>query len=170
MIRFFLFLLAIVPGCTPPGEPADSVPAPVQRSSESTLTGVVRIVGSSPVNVQLVLVTDDQQSVRLTGALAPELEQLAGAEVTVVGRVASSPDPIVSRQVEVTGYRIVAIDGAPVISGEIVSIAGGSALLRTDSGEEVRLMNIPAGFAVGQKVWVQGPRGIVVQTYGTIRP
>src|SRR5690606_14169876 len=127
-------------------------------------------VGSAPVNIQIVLRTRDGRSVRLTGPLAGELERLTGAEVSVEGGITTSSDPIVDRQIEATAYTIIAIDGLPVVWGEIVSLSGGSALLRTDAGAEVTLSNVPADFAVGQKVWVQGPQGVVVQSHGTIRP
>ena len=53
---------------------------------------------------------------------------------------------------------------------EIVAIEGGRVRLRTRTGEEVYLSGAPEGFRVGQKVWVQGPTSIAVQSFGTIRP
>jgi hypothetical protein len=134
------------------------------------VTGVVQIVGSAPVNVQIVLQPPDERAIRLTGELAQELARLGGAEVTVHGTLGPSPDPIVTRQIEVASYEVVAVNGRPVVMGEVVSVGGGGARIRTSDGTEVSLVGAPASFAVGQKVWVQGAHSVAVQTYGTVRP
>ena len=64
---------------------------------------------------------------------------------------------------------LVSVDGEPVVMGTIVSVAGVRATLRTDVGEEVILDPAPSSMRVGQKVWVQGPRAIAVQSFGIIR-
>ncbi|HUE96070.1 MAG TPA: hypothetical protein VMN39_05395 [Longimicrobiaceae bacterium] len=163
-----VILLALA-SCAPQAEPPDSLPAP-SGSAEGALRGVVRIVGSAPVNVQVVLQPAEGGSVRLTGPLRDELATLAGAEVAVRGVLGPSPDPLADRQLEAIGYDIVAIDGLPVLVGEIVSVQGQQARMRTAEGEEV-VLDVPAGvFRVGQKVWVQGPQRVSVQSFGVVRP
>jgi hypothetical protein len=161
-------LVLMLAACAPAGEPPDSIPAPAAAGAER-LEGTVRIVGSAPVNVQVVLQPEQGRAVRLVGPLATELEQLSGVEVSVTGRVERSSDPVTDRQIHASSYRILRVDGAPVVMGEIVSVTGGSARLRTEEGDEVLLSGVPASFRVGQKVWVQGPRTIAVQSFGTIR-
>jgi hypothetical protein len=163
-----LWLLLLV-ACTPPGEPPDSIPAPDTAAGEP-VRGTVRVVGSAPVNVQVVLQPPSGRALRLVGPLAGELERLAGVEVAVRGRVEPSPDPMVDRQLRVAGYEIVSVAGRPVVMGEIIAIQEGWVRLRTEAGEEVFLSGAPSQFRVGQKVWVQGPRSIAVQSYGMIRP
>jgi hypothetical protein len=164
-----LVALGALLACTPQPEARDTTPAPVVQEGEG-IFGTVAIVGSAPINVQVVLRTADGASVRLIGPLVEELRRLSGVEVAVEGSMTSAPDPIVRRQIEVTDYDIISVDGEPVVMGEIMAIEDGRVRLRTRSGEDVYLSGAPAEFRVGHKVWVQGPRGVVVQSYGTIRP
>lgn len=134
-------------------------------------TGTIQVVGSPPVNVQVVLQPEAGPAMRVVGELANEIARLVSARVTVRGWVSPSPDPIVDREIEASGYEIVSVNGAPVIVGEVVSVdGGGNARLRTEDGAEVMVTGAPASFRVGQKVWVQGPRSVTVQSYGTLRP
>jgi hypothetical protein len=135
-----------------------------------SLEGTVRIVGSAPVNVQVVLQPDTGSGVRITGPLLAELERLSGVRVTVAGIVSRSPDPIVDRQIAVADYDILSVDGRPVVTGEIVGIEGERARLRMTDGSEVLLSGSPLTFRVGQKVWVQGVETLAVQAYGIVRP
>ncbi|MQA89942.1 MAG: hypothetical protein GEU90_06885 [Gemmatimonas sp.] len=173
MLRLFTFLTVVLLGCAPRGEPSDSL-SPGTRAAgregrENILVGVVRIVGSAPVNLQVVVQPEGERTVRLLGPLVPELENLAGVRVAVEGDITESPDPIADRQLEATRYEIVEVDGSPVVMGEIISVSDGNARLRTADGEEVNLSGVPEAFRVGQKVWIQGPRSVAVQAYGMIR-
>jgi hypothetical protein len=170
MMRYAPLLLSLLlGGCAPQGEPPDTIPAPAAGGTDRAV-GTVRVVGSAPLNVQVVLQPESGRAIRLTGPLREELERLSGAEVAVVGRLQPAPDPMVDRQLHATSYEIVAVDGQPVIMGEIEAITDGWVRLRTPDGEIVHLSGAPASFRVGQKVWVQGPRSVVVQTHGTLRP
>lgn len=160
--------LLIVASCAPAGESPDSVPRPA--AAPAGVTGIVRVVGSAPVNVQVILTPAEGGSIRLVGPLQDELANLTGAEVAVSGTLAPSPDPLADRQIEATSYEIVAVDGEPVVMGEVLSVDGRQARLRTPDGAEV-LLEVPAGvFEVGQKVWVQGPTAVTVQSFGVLRP
>jgi hypothetical protein len=161
--------LLILFGCVPQAELPESAPAPAASGSDRVV-GTVRIVGSAPVNVQVVLQPESGGPVRLVGPLLPELERLAGLEIAVSGRLERSSDPLTERQMQASGYQILRVNGEPAVWGEIVSLSGSWARLRTDSGEELMLSGAPSSFRVGQRVWVQGPQTIAVQTFGTIRP
>jgi hypothetical protein len=163
----FLLLAA----CARTAEAPDSVPTPGPGAIVGdAIRGVVRIVGSAPVNVQVVLQPESGRAIRLVGPLRSELERLAGIEVSVRGAIAPSPDPIADRELNATSYDIVAVNGMPVVVGEVVEVDAGVARLRTAAGEVVVLASPPTGLRVGQKIWVQGPRSLVVQSFGVIRP
>ncbi len=169
----YLFPLAAgLLGCAPRTEPPDSVAPDTAAGAEgeaAAITGVVRVVGSAPLNVQTVIVTD-VGSVRVSGPLSEELTRLAGARVLARGEVGAAPDPIVDREIVAESYEILTVDGRPVHAGVIIEVRGEVAVLRTDSGEEIVLQGAPASFRVGQRVWVQGPTSVSVQSYGTVRP
>jgi hypothetical protein len=170
MIRFLATLaLVLIGACAPNGDTPEAGPGPASDGGDR-LVGTVRIVGSAPMNVQVVLQPAQGRSVRLAGPLLPELERLAGAEVAVTGQIEPAPDPLVDRQVQVSEYEILSINGEPVVMGDVVSVANGWVQLRTPTGEEIFLSGAPAEFQVGQRVWVQGPHSIAVQSHGTLRP
>lgn len=127
------------------------------------------MVGSAPMNTQLTLATT-AGSYRLTGDLAVELTEMVGLEVEVWGEAGSTPDPLAAGSIDVSRYRILDIDGRPVYVGEITRLSSRGATLRTDDGEEIVLSSVPDDFRVGQRVWVQGPEGIAVQTFGILKP
>lgn len=169
MKRFSSLLLAIlVAGCSPRVQPADSISA--APGDPETVSGVIRVVGSAPVNVQVMLDTGEGRQVRLVGDLRSELERLAGINVTVSGRATPTPDPMADRQIDVASYEVGMVEGRSVVVGEIVQISAGEAQLRTADGGILYLRGIPNEFRVGQKVWVQGPATVVVQSFGVLRP
>lgn len=143
----------------PPAERPDSLPSP-HASAADSLTGVVRVVGSAPMNVRVVLSGDGGSTV-LEGTLLPELRGLAGAEVVVMGR--RSPAGFA-----VEDYRIRTVDGRPVLQGTVEGRSGPYLLLRTRDGALVHLLSAPESFSVGQRVWIQGPEARIVQSYGTL--
>jgi hypothetical protein len=162
-------LLLLLTACAPAGEPPDSIPSP-GAANGGEIRGIVRIVGSAPVNTQVVIQPEGGRAIRITGALRGELEHLAGIEVTVRGAVTPSRDPMADREVNATAYDIVGVNGRPVVMGEIVEVTEAWARLRTSSGEEILLTAPPTGLRVGQKIWAQGTPTLAVQTYGVIRP
>lgn len=153
--------------CTPKQpEPPDSTPG---QADVGPVVGTVRVVGSAPVNVKVVVQPASGTSVQLLGPLEEELRRLAGAEVSVRGPVGSAPDPLVDRQMRVESYDILAVDGQPVVAGTVEGRSGEWLLLRTPGGELVYLGGATAQLRPGQKVWVQGPRSVIVQTYGVVK-
>lgn len=154
--------------CTPRPEPADSIPRGAGGLAE--VSGIVRVVGSAPVNQQVMLETGDGRRIRLAGALRGELSRLAGLEVSVSGSRASATDPLADAEIDVAAYEIGMVDGRGVMVGEIIQLQGREAQLRTAEGDLILLTGIPNEFRVGQKVWVQGPAAVTVQSFGVLRP
>ncbi len=161
----FVLVALLAAGCAPGG-----VGAGTGQSAPETYSGTIQVVGSTPVNVRVVLEREGEAPVGLDGGILPELETLRGARVTVRGRAAESSDPMTTRRIEVTDYDILSINGAPVLVGEVIAVENSMARLRTADGVEVLVTGAPRSFRVGQKVWVQGPVEVTVQSYGTLRP
>lgn len=161
-----LIPILVLAACgAPRAAESDGAPRP---DTGDALVGEIRVVGSAPVNVQVVLQPESGRAVRIAGPLRGEIEQLAGARLAVRGPMGPSPDPMVSREVEVTGYDILSVDGRPVTVGTVEGRTAGWTLLRTASGELVHLAGAPESLRIGQKVWVQGPAARVVQSYGVL--
>lgn len=151
-----LVLAAALAGgaCTPPaGGPA----------GVDTLRGRTAVVGSAPMNVRVSFQAEDGRSIVLTGPLSQELGRLAGAELEVEGRM-------VGGELEPTAYRVLSVDGRPALVGVVESAVGGGLQLRMEDGRTVRLGGGTADLRPGQKVWVQGPDQVQVQTFGVIVP
>ena len=167
--RTALFVLGAVAaiGCTRPPETVDSIPP---ATALGGLQGVVRTIGSSPVNTQTVLQPADGGTVRIVGPLASELARLGGIEVIVRGEVVPSSDPVTRRQIEAQSYEIVQVNGQAVVVGEVVEVTSDWARLRLGDGKEIYLNSPPAELRAGQKIWVQGQQSLSVQSYGVIRP
>jgi hypothetical protein len=160
-MRVLILLIVATAGCVSPS------PAPVRSASGGaaagdSLLGTLRVVGSAPMNVRLTLQTATG-STTVSGPLGDELRRLAGAEVVLRGR--SNGTDFVA-----TDYRIRSVDGRPVTMGTVLSASGPYLQLRTAEGEIVYLVSPPPQIQPGQKVWVQGPRGVIVQSYGTVKP
>lgn len=162
-----ILLLAVAPllSCA---QPRPEAPSPSPDAGDGRVVGTVRVVGSAPVNVQVVVRRADGGNVRVVGPLSEEVRRLSGAEVAVSGPLEPSPDPMADGQIRADGYEILSVDGRPVITGVVESRTGEWTLLRTAAGEPVYLSGAPAELRVGQKVWVQGPRSVVVQSYGVL--
>lgn len=153
--RILLAAAALVAtGCTPPAAGPGGV---------ETLRGRTAVVGSAPMNVSVSLQAEDGRSVTLVGPLAAELGRLAGAELEVEGRVSGA-------ELEPTAYRVLAVDGGPVWMGTVEAAPGGGLQLRLEDGTSIRLGGGTQALRPGQKVWVQGPGQVQVQTFGIIVP
>jgi hypothetical protein len=138
-------------------------PAPAGGPVPERLAGEVAVVGSAPLNVRTALHTADGRSVWIEGPAAAELRALAGARVEVEGRLEGGV-------VHAEGYRILAVDGRPVWTGTVEEAPGGGLQLRLEDGSVVRLGGGADRLRPGQKVWVQGPSQVQVQTFGVIAP
>jgi len=149
--------------CAPQNGAPGASPSTAAAAADTTLVGTVRVVGSAPVNVRVVLQRADGSTTELAGALKDELRALSGAEVEVRGALHGGA-------LTATAYDIRAVDGAPVVMGTVEAIESGTVRLRTAQGEIVYVHGAPASFRAGQKVWVQGPHSVRVQSYGVIRP
>ena len=159
-MRVLALLIVASTGCVAPA-PAPPVAASSAESTDS-VAGTLRIVGSAPMNVRLVIQTP-AGTTSVGGPVSEELRRLSGAEVTLAGRREGST-------FVATGYRVRSIDGRPVTLGTVEGAEGPYMRLRTAEGEIVYLVSAPDELRPGQKVWVQGPRGVIVQSFGTVRP
>jgi hypothetical protein len=159
-MRVLILLIVATAGCVAPS-PAPRAAAAGAEAGDS-VAGTLRVVGSAPVNVRLVI-QSATGSATVGGPLREELRNLAGAEVTLLGR-REGADFVAS------DYRVRSIDGRPVTLGTVEAADGEYLRLRTSAGEVVYLVGAPAQLQPGQKVWVQGPRGVIVQSFGTVRP
>lgn len=158
----FAGALLMSSACAP--RPAGSGAQPVPgAAADSTVVGTVRITGSMPMNVSVTIQDDAGGVLRVDGPLTPEVRALAGARVALRGRVAD-------RGIEVRSYDLRAVDGAPAYVGIVEAAPGGGLRLRLEDGRTLMLGATPNRFRVGQKVWVQGPAAVRVQTFGVIRP
>src|SRR5688500_17851557 len=159
-MRVLILMIVASAGCV---APAPALPARTSAAQAGdSLAGTLRVVDSAPVNVRLVIQTATG-STNVGGPLGEELRRLSGAEVTLAGRSEGS-------SFVATGYRVRSIDGRPVTLGTVEGPEGLYLRLRTTDGEIVYLVGAPDQLQPGQKVWVQGPRGVVVQSFGTVRP
>jgi hypothetical protein len=162
---------AALSSCAPQAtERPDTVPAAPAQAAGDRVVGTVRVVGSAPMNVEVVVQPASGAAVQVAGPLREEIERLSGAEVALTGRLEAAPGTMSGRRLRVTGYDILSVNGEPVVTGVVEGTSGGWVQLRTAQGELLYLSGAPREFRAGQKVWVQGPRSMIVQSYGTIRP
>ena len=159
---WLLLLAALAAACTRPAPPPHS-PAPAGAPMAGGVTGTVAVVGSAPVSVQVVVREEGGGSVRVDGPLRDEVRRLDGARVRVYGERSGNA-------LAATDYEVLSVDGRPVEMGVVEAAPGGGLQLRKRGGEVVRLAGATSQFRVGQKVWVQGPGTVQVQTFGVVRP
>lgn len=172
-MRLIPMLLIAMAACTPnpadrpasqgPPPPGGASAAELAAGVDTTLTGRVRQVGSAPMSADLILEEPEGRSTVLVGRLTDELKRLTGTEVRLRGRHAR-------RTLEVAGYEVLSANGQPVVMGTVERVAGAEADLRTEDGRIVRLTGGIGALRVGQKVWVQGPQTVTVQSYSIIKP
>ncbi|MBW3629039.1 MAG: hypothetical protein KY464_07045 [Gemmatimonadetes bacterium] len=161
-MRVLILLIVASAGCVAPSPAPTPSAAAAAATAGDSVAGTLRVVGSAPVNVRLVIQGAGGSS-NVGGALTGELRRLAGAEVTLLGRRQGA-------DFVPTDYRVRAIDGRPVTLGTVEGRDGDYLRLRTMSGELVYLVASPGEIRSGQKIWVQGPQGVIVQSFGTVRP
>lgn len=156
----------LVTACAAPGASTQGAAAGGADRAE----GIVRVVGSAPLDVHVIVQPDGAEAVRVTGPLRDEIRRLSGARVVVHGDLERSEAPIASRQLEATDYQIVSINGQPVVLGTVQGRTGGWTVLRTRDGETVYLSGVPESVRTGQTIWVQGQHSLIVQSFGVLDP
>lgn len=154
------------------GEPAGQ-PAIMARPRDTTATGVVRVVGADPIT-QIVLMPDTSKRARpvaLHGALDDELDHLQGAMLQVWGRVVPNEPPSPALAIDVTRYRIVAINGVRPLVG-VLRVGPNGVQLVGDSTMTIQSPSAGLLSLQGAKLWVIGRTQsgrLVVESYGVIR-
>lgn len=164
-----LLAAVLMSACTPQnGETVNSSPSPQQTADTTAMRGTVAVVGTAPVGSAVVVRGANGASARIDGPLAAEIGRLSGAEVEVTG--ARRSDAMYQNAITATGYTVRAVDGRPVVTGVVEQGSGGQLRLRTEDGRLIQLSGGATHLRAGQKVWVQGPETVQVQTFGVIRP
>ena len=155
-MRALVLMSVLLAACTRPS----AVPP---TSQETTVIGVPASTGSAPANVRTTLAVEGGESLTITGPLAGEIRNLAGARVQVRGRRGAD------RTLEARDYGILSVSDRPVTLGVLEQDASGQLILRMSDNRLMRLHDAPPSFRAGMKVWVQGQRPGYVETYGIIR-
>lgn len=165
MTRSAILLIGsgLMTACAAPASAPGPSPRAPDTSAGEWVVGEVRVVGSMPVDVRTVIAPADGRAVEVRGPLRDEIRRLSGAEVAAFGSRAGET-------IDVRDYRILAVDGAGVFTGVVEESSSGDLILRTDGGETLRIEGAGGQVRVGQKVWLQGPATVRVQSYGVIRP
>jgi hypothetical protein len=166
-----LLAALLMAACTPQnGESPNSSPTPHASGAADTVAmrGTVAVVGSAPMNTAVTLRGTNGQGARIDGPLAAEIGRLSGAEVEVTG--SRQADPMHGQVIHASGYTVRSVDGRPVMVGVVEQAQDGQMQLRMEDGRVVRLAGGTGSLRAGQKVWIQGPQSMQVQTFGVIRP
>lgn len=132
-----------------------------------TLEGTVRQVGSTPF--QRTVIRGEEASAAVTGPYEEEIARLVGARVRVVGAYVEGGGP--ARELEVSGYEVLSVDGETPAVGLLRHGADRGYYLETADGEEVSLAGVPERLRgmVGAKIWVvRGEEGGVLR-YGVLK-
>lgn len=156
--------LVLLAACAsrPAAGPAPAGAAPTADTSR--IEGVVSVVGSAPLNVRVNVTPAGGRPVTVTGPLAQEIRRLGGARVAVRGRRDAAAT------IEASDYDVLSVDGRPVTAGVVERSPDGGVQLRLRDGSTVALAGGAAALRPGQKVWVQGPATVTVQSFGVISP
>lgn len=154
-------IVGVLAACAPANGPAGEA-APADTLA---YTGVV-VQSGTRIEPAVVLEREDGESVRLAGALAPEIARLAGGTVRVVGHASAEH----SRAFDVAEYELLEIAGGVPLVGVLETRSGELWLV---GAEHVQLLQPPAELRQmpGARVWIVGETdgdGIRLQSYGVI--
>ncbi len=158
-------LAAALTGCAREREPDLRVSATVGDPGPDAVRGVVRQVGSTPFSRYVVA-----DSAVVTGPMEEEVARLAGAEVELTGRLGPAAAPF-GPELEVTGYRILSVDGEEPAVGVLRRDEDGWTLEGPEGGT-LALSGVSGRLASaeGGRVWVVAGEGGTVRRYGILRP
>lgn len=131
--------------------------------------GTVRVAGSAPMDVHVLVEPEGEDAVRIVGARRDEIRRLSGARVVVYGTAGDSDHPIATRQIDASDYEIVSVNGEPVLQGVVQGKTAGWTVLLTRDGRTIYLTSVPDTVRTGQTVWVQGQQGLIVQSFGVLK-
>lgn len=140
---------------------------------ETTLEGIVRIVGNDPTP-QVVLSVNEGAStaqIALVGELRDELGRLSGVRVAVAGDSVANPQGVPARAVHVTDYDVVSINSEPAYLGVLENRDG---VWWLERDEPLILTVLPSDLEgrIGTKLWIAGPlegKELRVQSYGIVK-
>ena len=129
-----------------------------------TVTGRIRIAGSTPLEQVLIADAATAGELEVRGEHRAELRNLTGATVRAHGELRERKILLVSE------YEILEIAGRAPTVGVLV-MEGDAYWLRSGDGEDVELASAPTEFdeLIGATVWVFLDENGVVEAYGVIR-
>jgi hypothetical protein len=142
-------------------------------AADTTVRGIVRVVGSDPFPQVIVRSTDTDQDVGVVGSLQHEIGSLVGVEVSVTGPAIPNRPPRPARAVNVLRYDVLAVDGVPAHAGMLTRRR--DAIWLIGARDTVELLGpTPVALAamLGNEVYVSGrlENGkLHVQAFGAIR-
>jgi hypothetical protein len=152
-------LAAVLSGCG-----GGNAPAPAPAEADTTVTGRVRVAGSTPLQQVMIQPEDSSQAeLEVVGEYRAELERLSGAVVQATGTLSDGG------RLSVTRYEILEVAGHVPLVGT-VEVRRSDVTLVTEDGDRVKLLHVPGLLTMaGAKVWViRDPDGVVTG-YGVIR-
>jgi hypothetical protein len=142
--------------------PAESLRA--GPAGGDSVRGIVSVVGTSFEKRVMIAVSGAQRRVEIVGPQSRLVGHLAGAEVSVAGKLSGT-------RLEATGFLVRSVDGLPAIDGTLKS-EGGAMYIVTANGARTRFVATPPPFVghEGARVWVTGDPARAVQSFGFIDP
>ncbi|HET9424117.1 MAG TPA: hypothetical protein VFO55_02000 [Gemmatimonadaceae bacterium] len=159
------------PAIAPPsaGAPAPSSGSPPassasQSSPADSVRGIVSVVGTSFEKQVVVAARGSGQRVEITGRLASLVGHVAGADVSVVGRLTAG-------KLEATRFVVKSVDGQPAIDGTLRT-EGSALYIVTAGGARTRIVAPPPPLLGqdGARVWITGDPSRGVSSFGFIDP
>jgi hypothetical protein len=142
-------------------------------SADTTVRGVVRIVGSEPLTTVVLRLNDEGPGIAIVGSLSAEIGSLSGVEVAARGAAVDHHPPTPPRAVDVRSYDVVAVGDLPARSGRVAIHSEALWLVGVrDSVELAPPVPEPLRSLAGHRVYVAGPleRGrLHVQAFGAIK-
>ncbi len=136
------------------------------RVRRDTVRGVVSVIGGPSAPQVVLLASDGQTTIAMSGMAATGLSRLTGAEIVVRGFKTSPRDLVVS------DYVVRAVQGVPAYDGTLDQTDGTWGLTLTDGTGRKRLPVVPPALRAlpGTRVWVSmRPGSNTPEAYGPIR-
>jgi hypothetical protein len=146
----------------PPARP--TTPATPPATTTDSVRGIVSVVGTSFDKRVMVAPGGSGRRVEITGKLASIVGHVAGADVSVVGRMSGT-------QLEATSFVVRTVDGQPAIDGILRTEAGVTYIVSAD-GTRTRIAAPPPPLQGkdGARVWITGDPAKSVASFGFIDP
>ena len=154
------------PGAASSGAKGSTAPSstPAAPAAIDSVRGIVSVVGTSFDKRVMVAPAGAGRRVEITGKLSSLVGHVAGADVSVVGRMSGA-------QLEAASFVVRAVDGQPAIDG-VLRTEGGALYIVSASGTRTRIAAPPPPLQGqdGARVWITGDPARSVASFGFIDP